>query len=436
MSLSDEMQQLERAVDEVIIASASDAEAILETLVSIPSVNPDQPGVNREEWIGGESRANEYFADQLVQLGMKTEFVEVEAGRANLVAIREGSSGGRSLAFNGHIDTVAPQSGRFPNPWKAMREAGRLYGLGATDMKVGHAAMWLAIKALNEVGVTLDGDLHIHSVVGEETMSHEVGTTAVLNAGFRVDAALIPEPTSSGGLLGLSNTAAGNALFSIGLRGKSAHWASRNLAIRPGGGGDAIGVNAIDKAFLVYSALRQLEEQWGISKQHEQFLPGAFIIHPGVLKADIGIEAAPYFPDRARLDYLLSFPPGEDIDRIKTEIEEFVFGACALDPWLRDNSPHFDWHASWPPAYTDPESDFAQVALSARNDVAEHADGALVPAGAQSDASFYEAQGIPALVCGPGDLLCAHASDESVELALLPVAARTMARVALRWCTG
>lgn len=349
-----------------------------------------------------------------------------------------GSGGGRSLALNGHIDTVGPQSGNVRDPWQPHREGTLLYGLGATDMKAGHAAMWLAVRALTSAGVSLRGDVHIHSVVGEETMDHELGSTAVLEAGFRTDAAVVPEPTSTAdGLLQLSNTAPGNALFAVSVDGKSTHWASRNLAIRPGGGGERVGVNAIDKIFRVYRALIELEEEWGLTKSHPQYTPGAFIIHPGVLRADVGFPAAPYFPDRGRLDYLLSFPPGVTFDEVRAEIEAHVAHACALDPWLRHHPAVIEWTATWPPAYTDPQSEFARAAAQARAatlSLTPEADPGYVPAGAQSDASFYEAQGIPAIVGGPGNLLHAHAPNEAVDLTMIPIAAKLYARLILDWC--
>ncbi|WP_431779589.1 M20 family metallopeptidase [Microbacterium aurantiacum] len=430
--------RVQEKVDAAILKHAHEAERLLVELVAVPSVNPLQPGVDTASYAGGESRANELLGDWLRGVGMETHLVEAEEGRANLVGVRRGTGGGRSLGINAHIDTVAPQQGRFSDPWKAQRVGNLLYGLGTTDMKAAHAAAWLAMKALDDAGVDLAGDLHIHSVVGEETMSHGIGTTAVLDAGFGVDAVLIPEPTSSDDdLFRLANTAAGNYLFSLTVRGKSTHWASRNLAIRAGGGGDAVGVNAIDKGFYIYTAMRQLEEQWAFSKRHPQFPPGAFIIHPGVLHADIGFAAAPYFPDRARFDYLLSFPPGETSEQIRREVEAHITAAAALDPWLAAHPVEFEWIDTWPPAYTDPSSDFARIALAARNDVVTALAAAPLdapqPNGAQSDASFYEARGIPALVCGPGNLLVAHAADEYVNVDLVPAAARMIVRTALGW---
>lgn len=433
---ADLLARLDRAVAE----HAESAETLLVDLIAISSVNPLQPGVNAEEHLGGESAANALLAEWMSGAGAENHTVTGDRGRDNLVAVLPGSGGGRSLAVNAHIDTVAAQDGWQTDPWTAVRTGDRIYGLGTTDMKAAHAATWLAFRALSQAGVQLAGDLHLHSVIGEETMSHELGTTAVLDAGFAPDAALIPEPTShDDGALQVANTAAGNYLFSMTVRGKSTHWASRNLAIRAGGGGDTVGVNAIDKAVYIYSAMRQLEEQWAFTKRHPQFAPGAFIIHPGVLHADVGFPAAPYFPDRARFDYLLSFPPGDTSEAIRAEVEGHIRAAAALDPWLAAHPVEFEWIDTWPPAYTDPHGDFSRVMIAARNDVmaglGTSAMDAPRPNGAQSDASFYEAHGVPAIVCGPGNLQSAHAANEFVERRLIPATARMILRAALGWST-
>lgn len=54
--------------------------------------------------------------------------------------------------------------------------------------------------------------------------------------------------------------------------------------------------------------------------------------------------------------------------------------------------------------------------------------------GAASDASFYEAAGIPSVVFGPGDVKLAHCRDESVDLGELTAAAHTIALAAMEWC--
>ncbi len=48
-------------------------------------------------------------------MGLSVQWQQVEDGRANVLGIREGSGGGPSLMFNGHMDTS--YSGR--EPWLA-----------------------------------------------------------------------------------------------------------------------------------------------------------------------------------------------------------------------------------------------------------------------------------------------------------------------------
>ena len=35
----------------------------------------------------------------------------------------------------------------------------------------------------------------------------------------------------------------------------------------------SVGVNAIDKGVFIFQALRQLEDEWGLTKQHPLFSP-------------------------------------------------------------------------------------------------------------------------------------------------------------------
>ncbi len=415
---------------------SAEAVELLGSLVAVPSVNPKTPGVEFDSHIGGEKAANELFAEALEEIGLEISWAEAEVDRPNLCATRKGTSNGKSLALAGHIDTVPPTTADQTDP---VVKDGRMIGVGTTDMKGGLVAAWLAAKAIDAADLKLRGDLMIHSVVGEETMDHLAGTTALLEAGRKPDAVIVAEPTSSPGQpLGVHNTAAGNYLFRIRVTGKSTHWASRNLAIRPGGPGDRVGVNAIDKAFLIYSALRDLETQWGLTKNHEQFLPGASIIHPGVMRASAAVASPAYFPDSAEIDYLLSFPPGFTSEEIRQEVEDRIRTAESTDTWLRSNPSEIEWIDTWPPAFTDPDSEFVKTVLDSRNKVAGQEGLPLIenasPAGAQSDASFYEAFGIPSVVCGPGDLRLAHSKDESIDLEMVFAAAKTMVLTAAAWC--
>jgi acetylornithine deacetylase len=185
--------------------------------------------------------------------------------------------------------------------------------------------------------------------------------------------------------------------------------------------------------------MRQLEEQWAFSKSHPAFSPGAFVIHPGVLRADVGFPAAPYFPDRARIDYLLSFPPGESADDVRAEVENHIQLASQMDPWLREHPVTFGWTDTWPSSFNDPEAPFVQAVLEARQQLSEaEVSVPRIPgaetASYQSDSAFYELHGVPSVVCGPGDISRAHAAEEWVEVEAVIALARIYARLIVEWC--
>ena len=424
-------------------ARRDDAVELLQELVRVNSVNPEFAGVRREDVIGGETRANEILRERYEQAGLETHWVAPDPERRNLVGIRKGRNGdGRSLALNGHVDTVPPvDPDNWVNgsPWNPEIRDERLYGIGATDMKGSDAAMWLVAQGLTDAGIELEGDLLLHSVVGEETMQHELGTSAVLESGFTADAAIVTEPTSIPHPLTVSPIAAGNWYFRIHVEGRATHCGNRALAIRPGGPGDAIGVNALEKAVKLVVALQELEQQWGLTKSHPYFMPGFFSLLPGVFHADPGLDIPFYIPHRAEVAYSLWYPPDETADDVRAQIEEYVLTVSRLDPWLRDHPPRFAWINNWPAASTPWEHPVVQTMARSH----ERASGTTIlpPSpehpiafGAASDASFYEAAGIPSVVFGPGDLRIAHCKDECVIIPELVTAAKSLAVAVTEWC--
>jgi acetylornithine deacetylase len=415
---------------------------LLSELVRTNSVNPAFAGVRRQDVIGGESRCNEILRERYEQAGLETHWVAEDPERRNLVGVLRGAGGGSSLLLNGHVDTVPPvEPDRWAigDPWRAELRDGRLHGLGSTDMKGSDTAMWLVAQALADAGGRLAGDLQLHSVVGEETMQHELGTSACLRAGFTADAAIVTEPTSVPRPLTVSPIAAGNWYFRVHVEGKSTHCGNRAAAIRPGGAGDAIGVNALEKGVKVVQALQELEQQWGLTKSHPSFSPGFFSILPGVFYADPGLDIPFYFSNRAEIAYSLWYSPDEAAEDVVAEIEEHVLTASRLDPWLREHPPRFEWINNWPPSSTPWEDPIVQTVRRAH----ERVTGEAIPEpspqhpvafGAASDASFTEAAGIPSVVFGPGDVMLAHCRDESVAVDEVVAAAKTLAAAVVAWC--
>ena len=121
---------------------------------------------------GSELEMAQCMRDTLEEMGLAVSWQEVEEGRPNVVGRLEGSGGGRSLMFNGHMDTS--YSGREPHlrakkgfqPRSFVRD-GHIWGLGISNMKGALACYLEAVRAIQDAGITLAGDVVIAAVVGE-----------------------------------------------------------------------------------------------------------------------------------------------------------------------------------------------------------------------------------------------------------------------------
>jgi acetylornithine deacetylase len=121
---------------------------------------------------GSELEMAQCMRDTLEQMGLAVSWQEVEEGRPNVVGRLEGSGGGKSLMFNGHMDTS--YSGREPHlrakegfqPRSFVRD-GHIWGLGISNMKGALACYLEAVRAIQDAGITLAGDVVIAAVVGE-----------------------------------------------------------------------------------------------------------------------------------------------------------------------------------------------------------------------------------------------------------------------------
>ncbi|HZW55158.1 MAG TPA: ArgE/DapE family deacylase [Nitrososphaerales archaeon] len=430
---SDPEREDQKAVLRVIDSMKGEIIDLCAQLVKLQSVNPKYPDADGARYLGGEKDCNKLLESVLAGFGCKTDLFEKAPLRTNLVGTLKGIGGGRSLILNGHIDTVpfgklerwnggGPLSGRIVD--------GRLFGRGSCDMKSGIASMCKAAEAIARAGYSLNGDLFVESVVGEETMDHELGTSATVERGYRADAAIITEPTS----LSLEPVTTGVLLLRVSVEGKSTHTTARDMMIRAGGLGDEIGVNAIEKGVKVIRMLQQLEEQWGITKRHPLFNPGHFVIHPGVIDgAPRGHRYVAVVPDYCDIDYAILFPPSEPPEKIKKEIEDYVLTACRLDTWLEKHPPKFDWQGTWPAGEVSPDHPIC-LSIASAHAIAQGSKVVLKGMPAPVDAPFLDNKGVPAVLYGPGNIEQAHAENEYVSIDQLIVATKTVALSIMEWC--
>jgi acetylornithine deacetylase len=428
-------ERIVAAVDDLrddLVAAVSEA-------VRIPSVNPRYPGQSYDDVVGGEGAVARHLARLYEAVGCEVDVFGDEPGRENSVGVLRGQGSGRSLIYNGHIDVVPagpPEEWADGDPWSGRVEDGRIWGRGACDMKAGVVAQAMAALALRHAGVELGGDLILQAVVGEEMMEHELGTTACVRRGYTADAAVVSEASAPPTPLAVAPITPGVMWFSLSVEGKATHTSMRGETIHASGYGVDVGVSAIDKAFLLFEALRRLEEAWGRRKRHPLFRPGHFTLHAAVFVGAPRTGLVPFFiPDTATLDYIVWYHPDEDADAVRAEIERHVAAAASLDDWLSDHPPRVEWKHHWPPSVVEPNHPIV-AATSDAHALASGRPATVTGFAAVDDATFLNQAGIPALSYGPGDLRVAHAVDEFVEIEELLIATKTYALLAAQWCAA
>ncbi|HLE98264.1 MAG TPA: M20/M25/M40 family metallo-hydrolase [Gaiellaceae bacterium] len=175
--------------------------------------------IGTPSFTGSEDAMAELMRETFLGMGLRVQWQQVEEGRANVLGIRPGAGGGPSLMFNGHMDTS--YSGR--EPWlahvpgfqpSAFVEDGRLYGLGISNMKGALACYVEALRALDDAGIRLRGDVLVAAVCGEiektqygdaqgaEYRGYAAGSRYLVTHGGVADMCILGEPTESKVVLG------------------------------------------------------------------------------------------------------------------------------------------------------------------------------------------------------------------------------------------
>ncbi|MGG1554153.1 peptidase [Paenibacillus ferrarius] len=397
---------------------------LLQQMVRLPSTQ------------GNEQSVQLLVAEQLRELGMDVQVWEPDgealsahsyfysprtqfAGSPNVVGVRQGTGGGRSLLLNGHVDVVPAGSlAQWEHdPFSGAVVDGKLYGRGATDMKGGNAALLLALQAVQGIGLKLRGDVIFQSVIEEE--SGGAGTLAAILQGYKAEAALIPEPTN----LRIFPKQQGSMWFRIEVKGRSAH-----------GGTRYEGVSAIEKSMIVLSHLQELEAQRNLRVTDPLYAgnPIPIPINIGVIEGGSWPSSV---PDVVKLEGRMGVAPEEKLDDAKREMQKWLALLPGKDSWFASHPPELTWFgARWVPGSVDASHPFMDVLMaqyrevSGREPVIEASpwgtDGGLLTVLADT----------PCVVFGPGVTQVAHYPNEYIVLDDVFQAAEIIALTLLHWC--
>ncbi|MGH7268053.1 MAG: M20 family metallopeptidase, partial [Candidatus Rokuibacteriota bacterium] len=354
-------------------------------LIRIPSFSPDETPVAR------------FLADYLGPRGYAVDLQEVEPGRFQTIATLRGAGGGRRLMLNGHLDINSLARGWTREPFEPWVEGDRLYGHGVQNMKGGVAAMIQAAEAVRRAGAPLAGDLVLACVAGE-TQGGE-GTHHLLQQGFRVDAAVLPEPYGIGNLVTLH---AGIVHLAIHTYGVTGHISRIEQT-----------VSAVLEMTGVVRALERVQ----FTCRPCPDLPALPRLNVGSIIGGRGeryvLVEPPYVPDLCTIIVDVHFVPGQTADGIVADLRTALDALRATDPALR-----YEIEVP-PPAFfkgrrrlvMDPvdvprDSDIVRAVARHHETVTGRPPavvGALLPMSySAGDASWLWKAGIPSVYYGPG----------------------------------
>jgi acetylornithine deacetylase len=334
-------------------------------------------------------------------------------------AWRPANARGRSLILNGHIDVVpeGPHEMWHQPPFDGQVRDGWLYGRGSGDMKAGLILNHYALLALRSLGYQPAGDVFQQSVVEEECTGN--GALACLQRGYRADAALIPEPSWHT----LTNAQVGVMWFQVKVTGHPVHVYQADA-----------GSNAIESAYRLIQALRELEKDWNARKVDDAHFHGHH--HPANFNVGkiAGGDWASSVPAWCTFDMRAGVLPSMTLADARQQIEQCIREAAARDPYLGNSPPAVIWEGFQAEPFILQGHEAPRAVLDDAHRAVFGEPLKDMASTATADNRFFGLYaGIPALVYGPKtkDI---HGFDECVELESVRRITQTTALFIAEWC--
>jgi acetylornithine deacetylase/succinyl-diaminopimelate desuccinylase family protein len=371
---------------------------ILRDMIRIPSV------------VGEEGDLARYIFEELKRLGLECRLHEIEPGRPNVYARIQGSASGRKLHFNGHTDTIPVVEGWDTDPFEPTERNGRVYGLGACDMKGGIACIMDMMRAFSASEYRFDGEISFSAVIDEEAYSK--GAKAMLDTEFReVDAVVLAEPYAGDADKPIPLGITGKVLYDILVKGKAAHGFSPQN-----------GINAVEEAARILCNLNRLD-----FKKHPDFGKGNF----STLKIEGGYKVySVVVPDRCRFEVNRLLVPGETAAGATEDMESLIRSLkLAAEVEVKMKPPRYEAYMMKKDAPILKAFDSVYREVTGAAPVYNYSNGI-------TDANVFAGEaGIDCLHLGPRRG-AVHQKNEFVSLDCLPRISRMFTLTALRFLSN
>lgn len=339
----------------------------------------------------GERALADFMRERMEAIGLQAELTPVPGGRVNAIGRWVGEGGGKSLLFNGHLDTNPVSEGWTVDPWGGVVDEQFIYGIGVSNMKAGDAAYYCAVKTLRDQGVKLKGDVILTYVVGE--LQGGIGTVAAIEQGVRADYFINSEPTDVQAV----TMHAGSLVFRIEITGITRHLSKREEA-----------ADAIAAGCWLAPRINAMTFSGARSERHRS----VNLAHVGVMRGGLGREMLDWRPpqvaDFVRILGSARYAPGQTPESVMADMRVLLDELEALMPGIHAQViPHQDdGRPTMGPFEVDDNSPIVQAVNHAYKTVrgVEQPTGAIrPPAFFGTDAGhFYQRLGMEGVVCGPG----------------------------------
>lgn len=382
------------------VADAVQADRLLETavaLIEIPSPTQSAAAVS--------DRLAEIIRDD----GFPVERADCGWPSSPAVIARlDSGQPGRTIQFNGHLDTVHL-------PFVPPRvENGVLYGSGCSDMKGGIAAAVEAMRALRDSELLTAGSILLTAHdLHELPWGDGAQVDGLIDAGFIGDGVLLPEYLSE--ILPLAGRGMATLKVTITRQGEPVHEVL--------GGFDQPSVIAAGSEIA-----QRLIDRGAELKSHKHPVAGHAACFVGEVHSG---EIFNQSPVEFRLAGTRRWLPGDDSDTIRAEFFEL------LDEVAQRRAVAVD--GEFLIAREGFEIDAASPLVSAVQSACAAVSGEPLPTGAKpfvdDGNTFVHRGGIPAVTHGP-NAKGAHTVNEEVPVAELVRVARVYALTAVAFCAG
>jgi putative selenium metabolism hydrolase len=241
------------------------------------------------------------------ELGYDEVFID---SYGNIIGHIKGNLPGKSILFDGHIDTVpVPDESKWQHsPFGGELEDGKIYGRGASDMKGAVSAMILGASYFAEdCQKNFAGDIYVAGVVHEECF--EGVAARKISQRIKPDYVIIGEASE----LNLKRGQRGRAEVIVETEGRPAHSANPQA-----------GINAVYKMAELINEIRTIQT------------PTHNVLGKGILELT-DIKSSPYpgasvVPDYCRVTYDRRLLVGETKELVLKPILDLIHGLQKKDP--------------------------------------------------------------------------------------------------------